>query len=171
VAFADSWHLLADGGGSSLTLVRPRPGLDLDNPANWRPSTSDDGSPGANDPGTAFSGDPFADEDGDGVTAFTEYALGSSDNDRDHTAGIRIEPQPDGSMLFSFLRAPAADDAIVVAEVSGDLATWHSDAAWLVPYSQERQPDGRLLTRYAPGPAIASLGTRVFFHLRASARQ
>jgi hypothetical protein len=164
--FADSWHLLADGGGASLTLVKPRPGLNLADPANWRPSTTTDGTPGADDPGVPFSGTPSADLDGDGLNAFAEYALGSSDTERDHTGGLRVEPQADGSMLFSFLRAPAADDAVVTAEVSGDLASWHSDEAWLVPHSQERQPDGRLLCRYTAGPSLLALNPRVFFHVR-----
>jgi hypothetical protein len=99
--FADSWHLLTDGGGASLTLVKPRPGLDLANPANWRPSTTTDGTPSADDPGVPFSGNPAADLDGDGLNAFAEYALGSSDTERDHTGGLQVESQPDGSIVFT----------------------------------------------------------------------
>ena len=84
--------------------------------------------------------------------------------------GTEIITQPDGTVLFSFVRAPAADDAIVTPEVSPDLKTWHSDESWLIPHSQERLPDGRLLTRYSSGPTLLASGPHVFFHLKITAR-
>ena len=168
--FSDAWHRLADGAGHSLTLIRPQVGQDLNDPTNWRPSLNPDGSPGQTDPGTPFSGNPSADTDGDGFNAFAEYALGTSDSLRDHTGGVNVDTLPDGTIVFSFLQAPNADDARLTPEVTPDLAEWHTDASWLVPHSQERQPDGRILSRYTPGPTLLAHGPRVFFHLRITPR-
>ena len=120
--------------------------------------------------GPTFAGNSNADIDNDGVTAFAEYALGSSDSIPDDSDGTEIITQPDGTVLFGFVRAPAADDAIVTPEVSPDLRAWHSDESWLIPHSQERLPDGRLLTRYTPGPTLLASGPHVFFHLKITAR-
>jgi len=170
VPFADTWQRLADGGGPSLTLITPRPGLDLADPNHWRPSSSPDGSPGTADAGVPFSGTASADADGDGFTAFAEYALGTSDASFDQTGGVRITTDPDGAVLFAVPRAAAADDAVVTAEASHDLTSWHPGSAWLVPRAQERLPDGRILTTYAAGPSLLALGPRVFFHVRITPR-
>jgi hypothetical protein len=168
--FEDNWQLSTNGGGASLTLIHPSPDLNLADPTNWRPSTTIDGTPGAADAGPAFSGNPNADTDNDGITTFAEYALGSSDSIPDDSGGTKIIAQPDGTVLFSFIRAPAADDAIVTPEVSINLSAWHSDESWLIPHSQERLPDGRLLTRYSAGSTLLASGPHVFFHLKITAR-
>lgn len=170
VPFADHWQPLADGGGPSLTLIKPRAGLDLADAVHWRASSVADGTPGAGDPGLPFSGNPSADADGDGLSAFAEYALGSSDTAFD-TAGDTAVSQPSlGSVLFAVHHAAAADDALVTAEVSADLLAWHSDRTWLAPHSQERLADGRILTWYSPGPAVSASGPQIYFRVRITPR-
>ena len=170
LSFGELGQSLADGDGHSLTLIRPRSGLDLRDPANWRPSAAPQGSPGESDIGSPFSGNPAADADGDGLIAFAEYALASSDHTFDAAAGEAIAAPAGGPVLFSFHRAATADDAVVTAEVSPDLATWHSGPAWLVPHSQEKLADGRILSRFTAGPSLTAAGTHAFLHLKITPR-
>ncbi len=47
-AYDDAWYPLADGGGSSLEVIDPTaPLADWSDPANWRESVEDGGTPGA----------------------------------------------------------------------------------------------------------------------------
>ena len=170
MTFADDWQLLADGGGSSLTLARTAAGLDPALAMNWRPSLGLDGSPGSGENGTTFSGSPTADTDGDGISAFGEYALGGSDTETDPSGGTSVTRQADGTILFTFIRAGAADDAIVTPEISPDLAAWHPDAGWLVPHSQSRLPDGRITTSFTAGPLLTAGNSRAFFRVRVMQR-
>lgn len=116
--------------------------------------------------GSTFSGNPDADEDGDGVSAQAEYALGGSDSVFDATAGLSIAANAGAAARFSYFRAAAADDMLVIPEVGTDLITWHSDAAWLSPDTQENLPDGRVLSHFIPGPSLAAAGGRAFFRVR-----
>lgn len=168
VPFLDTWQMLADGGGHSLTLANRAFGADLSSASNWRPSVAAGGTPGTAEPGSTFSGSPGADADSDGISAFAEYALGGSDNVFDPTAGITAERQPEGSVVFSYVRAAAADDAVVSPQISQDLNSWQGGSAWLVPHSQERLPDGRILTRFTAGPEIGS--GRAFFRVTVTPR-
>jgi hypothetical protein len=168
--FSTAWQPLADGGGPSLTLIRPRPGLNLTEPSNWRPSSAPEGSPAVADSGSSFSGTAGVDADGDGLTAFVEYALGSSDSAADSTAGVSVSVLPGGTLRFSYARAPAADDAIVIPEVSPDMVNWHPGPSWLVPSGQEKLPDGRLLSHFTAGPDLLAAASHAFFHLRIAQR-
>ena len=116
-----AWPDEADGGGRSLVLVNPRAGMDLNDPANWRASTGDHGNPNGSD-AVGFSGDPRVDRDGDGLTAWEEYAYGTSDN----RAGDRVELRAGEGWPFEWAvdHAAAADGAAVRVAGSGDLGTW-----------------------------------------------
>lgn len=73
------WPTYSDGPGFALTLTNPfLPVPDHSIATNWAASALVGGSPGE-EGGVGFDGNPDADEDGDGVNAFVEYALGSSD--------------------------------------------------------------------------------------------
>lgn len=168
--FNAAWQPLADGGGFSLTMVRPKAGLNLVDPANWRLSNAANGTPGIGDGGVAFTGVATADADGDGVSAFMEYALGESDSVADPTAGVAVSNVPGRPVRFSYHAAAAADDALVIPEVSPDLSGWHADASWLVPDGQDKALDGGTNFYFVPGPALTASGGRAFFHVRVVAR-
>ena len=170
-AFNSTWELLADGGGRSLTLIKPAQGKNLDAPENWRSSSITDGTPGAGDAGPAFTGVPASDTDGDGIPALMEYSLGTSDSLPNPDAGLAASPPPlpGGLPLFSYTRAAAADDTFLVPQIASDLSTWNSGATWLQPLSETVLADGRIRITLTPGPAFPA-GQRAFFRLQATPR-
>ena len=131
------WPPAADGSGRSLTLIRPVSGVAYSS-GNWRTSVALGGTPGTGD-AQNFVGNPNADADADGLHAFAEHALGTSD-----TNGTKspISANLTG-LIFSatFHRRIANDDAIVTAEFSTDLVTWQSGTAFPI-VSITPQPDG-----------------------------
>ena len=56
----------------------------------------------------------------------------------------------------------------MTAQISRDLSSWQSGTAWLVPHSQERLPDGRILTRYTAGPEVGT--DRAYFRVTVAPR-
>ena len=116
------WPESADGQGSSMVLIAPQSAPDHGVALNWRSSALPGGAPGESD-ALAFDGEAGADNDGDGMSDFLEYALGSSDLIAGGSQVAVINEQP-GQLLIRFPRRLAADDAIVSVEVSSDLVTW-----------------------------------------------
>ena len=168
LTWSDAWSPLADGGGRSLVLVRPRMGVDLSDPANWRPSTGEAGNPGTSDDGPAFTGTADADTDGDGLSALIEYALGRSDLAREPEPALSLEP---GAVVqVRCVKAAAADDAILTPEVSGDGLTWASGPAVLRPVAEEVQPGGRIRATWEVLPGASGSGNRLFVRMRARLR-
>jgi len=121
---AAPWPEEADGDGRSLVLVDE---ATPNNPASWSPSFSVGGSPGSTE-GRVFTGDANADADGDGLSAFAEFASGTSE-------GLPNPPEdlpffkPDGAGGWEFQFAVALDVQGVTAtlEFSEDLSTWFND--------------------------------------------
>ncbi|MFT4550549.1 MAG: hypothetical protein ACI9MB_004526 [Verrucomicrobiales bacterium] len=111
------WPAAADGDGYSLVLIAPDSSPDHNLSSSWRLSTALNGNPAISD-ATTFSGDPFADDDNDGVAALLEYALGTSDSISD--SGISLS----GGFRFSYSRNLASDDVTLELEVSTDLNMW-----------------------------------------------
>lgn len=101
-----SWPEETDGGGFSLTLIRPRAGVDLSNPENWRASVTEGGSPGGTDALAA-----------DGFSSLTEYALAAPPEVFADGGGFRVV----------WRERAGADEARVVPEVSADLTNWLPD--------------------------------------------
>ncbi|CAN5134833.1 hypothetical protein BH23VER1_BH23VER1_32050 [soil metagenome] len=122
--YSDSlpWPTAPDGDGYSLVLIAPESNPDHAIPANWRSSAYPGGSPATSD-STTFSGDPDADDDGDGITNFLAYALGHG------APPIALTPDPanPGAYHFSYQRNLAADDVTTVVDSSDDLSTWSPD--------------------------------------------
>jgi hypothetical protein len=154
------WPTGADGSGPSLVLIRPTPGIDLNLASNWRLSTQPDGNPNTTD-APAFTGDPNADADHDGLTAYMEYALGSSDT--------IPEPQPltissdlsSGFATATVTHAVSGESANLRVEASNDLVTWN------VPVTLNARQflaNGRLLSTWR---ATATEGLPLFLRLRA----
>jgi len=163
------WPESSDGAGPSLVLVAPGSDPDEGLAGNWRPSVSASGSAGAGD-AIAFVGDPNADLDGDGVTAFAEYALGTSDSDAGEGKDVlRASVGNDGRFKLTFPRNLAADDAIIAIEVSSNLDDWAA-AGEMLDLDEETHDGNGIVTYIYETPDQAALSDRLFTRLRVLAR-
>jgi hypothetical protein len=163
------WPESSDGAGPSLVLVAPESDPDEGLAGNWRPSVSASGSAGAGD-AIAFVGDPNADLDGDGVTAFAEYALGTSDSDAGEGKDVlRASVGNDGRFKLTFPRNLAADDAIITIEVSSNLDDWAA-AGEMLDLDEEAHDSNGIVTYIYETPDQAALSDRLFTRLRVLAR-
>jgi CotH kinase protein/Chitobiase/beta-hexosaminidase C-terminal domain len=165
--FDGAWSPLADSGGYSLTLIRPAAGQNLSDAANWRASATADGTPGTGDSGPAFTGAAGSDADHDGSTALLEYVFATSDTDASQRPAITWDAASPES--FSFEHAAAADDAVLIPEISNDLSTWLSGPANLKIVSQTTLPSDRIRTLLQPQPGAVN-GTRYYIRARAAVR-
>ncbi len=157
------WPANADGAGYSLISIAPQLALNGSLASSWRASVAVGGNPGASDAAT-FVGNPNADADFDGLTAFLEYALGTSDT-QPNTNMLLLLPEAGGTLAVTFTQRLAADDITLTLETSPNLAAFAPASATLLASSQ----GGALLTqtwRLTP-PA----GSSTFFvRLKASSR-
>ncbi|MBX3731158.1 MAG: lamin tail domain-containing protein [Verrucomicrobiae bacterium] len=116
------WPAGTGGGGYSLVLARPE--LGPANPSAWRASVHAGGTPGASD-ATLLEGDPDADADGDGLSALTEHALGTSDRTPgDAAAALQPRVLPDGGFQLAISRRLSADDVALTVTDSTNLVVW-----------------------------------------------
>lgn len=115
------WPAEADGDGFSLELEDedgvPEYGL----ASSWRRSLTVHGTPGSRG---GFFGDPDADDDGDGQSAFGEYAFGTSDANAGENGTLRILSGADGRAEVGFMSNIDAVGVRFVIEWSQDLASW-----------------------------------------------
>ena len=169
------WPESPAGGGTSLVLVDPSGNPDHSLASNWRPSTTVDGNPGSSDATAPFSGDPDLDGDRDGLSAFMEHALGTSDS----------SPNPDGKPSFgvgmfddgtgtdreyitiTYQRNLAAADVIFEAQVATDLVTWSILGTTYV--SAAHNGDGTETITYRSTTPVAFI-PREFIRLRVGSR-
>lgn len=127
------WPESPDGDGTSLVLVAPGNRPDHADPLSWRPSVAVGGSPAGSD-ATSFVGDPNADGDGDGLGAFLEYFLGSSDAIA-YSSVLPFLAEGTGASAgyptFIFQINLAADDLVYEVQHSTDLTpvNWASAPA------------------------------------------
>ena len=112
------WPESPDGGGPSLVLIAPETNPNHAIPANWRPSASSGGAAGTSD-AVAFTGDPDADPDGNGLGAYLEHAVGGS-----LPPLVMSIDAAAGTANFTFTRNLAADDVLFDFEVSTNLFLW-----------------------------------------------
>ena len=117
------WPETPDGDGPSLVLIAPVGNPNHDDGTNWRASVDAAGSAGGSDAVAFGAGDKTADNDGDGLNAFAEHAFGTSDLVFGGTI-VTSNVDSNGRFTVSFPKNLAADDALVVVEVSTDMVTW-----------------------------------------------
>ncbi len=117
------WPESPDGRGPSLVLIAPETNPDHAVASNWRPSASGGGAAGRSD-ATVFTGDPGADPDRNGLSAFLEYAIGTS-----RPPVARSIDVAGGTATFTVTRNLAADDVLYDFEVSTDLFLWNPGGA------------------------------------------
>lgn len=151
------WPAAADNGGASLVLIAPQTNPDHNNPLNWRASISP--NPGSADSSsyadwkTANSQpDDNADTDGDGLSAFAEYALGGDPASPSLTPLPSIVRQPDGSAVLTLSRPLTADDAAWEIQSGSDIAGWVPATASLL--SRSMVPGGEQFTFAIPASAF-----------------
>lgn len=177
------WPEAADGEGFSLVLVNPTSNPDHSRPENWRSSAARHGQPGqpksesyaAWKTAHGITSDD-ADTDGDGLTAFAEYALGSSPttpNSFGHPADgdepLLVGQAGSQYLTIRFRRRLAADDVAYDVQSSPGLITgeWTGGAGVLV--SETNHGDGTATMVYrATQPVVP--GEQLFLRLHLSTR-
>jgi len=155
------WPSSTDGDGYSLVLAHPgdHNGNVLDplghgTATNWRASFAPGGSPGASEATDTFTGLASADLDSDGLNAFLEHALGTSDT--------IVTPLPFGVSVsggqahFTFPMNRLADDVRYLVETSSNLNTW-------IPLHKTTQ---RTATSMTFSTELEDPASRFFFRLR-----
>lgn len=167
-----AWPDGADREGNSLVLMRPNSSPDGSQPEAWRESTVVGGSPGFDDV-ISFVGDPAVDADGDKLTAFTEFAFGTSDDHPDSGASLihaTIDLFTDDMtgdrrprLELSFPWRVGVDSATYAIETSTDLITWTDATATMNLDSNDSNGDGttRLTFRQSTETAAAVIYARV----------
>lgn len=162
------WPESPDGMGPSLVLIAPESNPDHSQGANWRASTAALGEPGTSG-ASPYVGDPAADGDSDGLTAFAEHAFGTSDSDASDKSVLQPTVAPDGSLSVTYSVNLAAEDAVVAMEQSTDLLTWIPAAPAFQLENEVHNGDGTAtLTFYSIAPA--ETGSRLFVRLRVTVR-
>jgi hypothetical protein len=147
---ASPWPAAADGTGPSLVLLEPDTNPDHGQGAQWAASAAAGGTPGANEWGTGgFTGpDPAADGDGDGLSAFLEHALGTSDSSSASGAGnlsAQIQSFSPGGATAEYLTlvitVPADSPVAHTVETSASLDAWQSGPSHVVLASETPGPN------------------------------
>lgn len=163
------WPTSPDGLGYALVLNVPTTAPDHSLPQSWRASAVLGGTPGGSDQ-VPFIGDPNADGDNDGRTAFFEYALARSDADPTDgniiNLGFTSVDDGMGTQNFldlSFTRNLAADGALFELELSTDLLTW--DTLEVEVISIQNHGDGTATYTYRSTVPLGSR-PREFLRLR-----
>ena len=115
------WPESADGNGKALGLIDPRSFPDPDDPNNW---TAIEPSPNSID--DEFTGNPNADKDADGMTAFLEYAVGTSENKFNTQNSVFSVSLDSENMIFSYKKNTSDENLEFTIETSTDLKEWKS---------------------------------------------
>jgi hypothetical protein len=143
---------------------------------NWRPSGMAGGNPGESD-ALVFTGDPEEDADGDGVPAYLEHGVGTSD--RDPADGdllsfgreaIAVAGVTDDYFTVSFPRDRQAEDVVLIPEASLDLVDWVGGPITLVFVSEVPTGGTRTLVTYRVSTPLGDHG-ELFVRLRGQARE
>lgn len=155
-----SWATFPDGDGPSLTLINPISLPNLSDPLNWRSSSLPGGTPGTTD-ATTFSGDPYADDNGNGIANMVEYAASSN------LIPGTLASGPDTFFTLSFTRNLSADDVMIIVEGSDDLLNWSSSP---LPVSETYHGNGTSSVTWRSSSPIGNLAPIPFLRLRVTER-
>jgi hypothetical protein len=152
------WPEVADGSGPGLVLNSPDTDPDPGEPGNWRASALDGGRPGRSD-SVAFSGDPNADLDGNGVPDLVDHALADGG-----TPLIGISGE---NATFEYIREIAADDVVASLQISTDLSTWTDGSDAFTLRSSQHLGTGGLRLRFeAPMATLPARHSFVRMHFQ-----
>jgi hypothetical protein len=163
------WPTAPDGNGRSMVLRGPT--LDPKIASNWRSSASAGGNPGGQD-AVAFTGNPTADDDQDGLSALFEYSVGGSDSVPGDvprpvlgTTSVDSASGTEWYLTIESRQNLAADGATLVAEFSSDLITWSSEPAKVVYMGETSDGNGVTTRRWRAADPISS-ASRQFLRVR-----
>jgi hypothetical protein len=142
VSYNDSgspqWPASPDGNGPSLVLMAPRTAPDSRNPLHWRASSTNHGNPGSGD-ASPLPNAPLADDNGNGVNNFVEYALGGTvlpKAGREVVLGL-------SRMTFTIERNPFADAKWDVESATLPGGPWSLASAAFEISARANLPGGR----------------------------
>ena len=113
------WPETADGGGKALGIIGPGSLPDPNDPNNW---VAIEPSPNSADNG--FTGDPNADKDSDGMSAFLEHAVGTSENEFTEQGSIFSVSLNSENIIFSYKKNTSDKNLEFTIETSTDLKEW-----------------------------------------------
>ena len=113
------WPETADGGGKALAIIGPGSLPDPDDPNNW---IAIEPSPNSADNG--FTGDPNADKDSDGMSAFLEHAVGTSENEFTDQGSIFSVSLNSENIVFNYKKNTSDENLKFTVETSTDLKEW-----------------------------------------------
>ncbi|HAA86803.1 MAG TPA: hypothetical protein DCE22_01010, partial [Verrucomicrobiales bacterium] len=113
------WPEAADGEGHSLNLLNAENGPDHSLSENWTISSQISGTPGQEDNGLSQE---IIDQDKDGLSAFVENALGTSDNAPN--APFMISFDSEGKTTISHTQNRNAEGISFSIQLSSDLKEW-----------------------------------------------
>ncbi len=169
------WPVIADGDGPSLVLINPaQPAPDHGVASNWAASGDAQGSPGTAG-SVGFTGDPSENLDDDDLSAFIEFALGTSDTDgTDTTSAITasVAPHTVGMNTDDYLTLIVQKNLLAhnivdfQAEVSTELVIWSGPPS-VVFVSETENGDGTATLVWRSAIPM-SAGIREFIRLRAT---
>ncbi|MDG1854047.1 MAG: lamin tail domain-containing protein [Verrucomicrobiales bacterium] len=117
------WPEGADGSGHSLNLINAQNSPDHSLSENWTMSSELGGTPGQGDDGLSQEN---LDQDNDGLSAFAENALGTSDDSPN--APFMISFDGEGKTIITHTRNRNAEGILFSIQLSNDLNSWQ-DAA------------------------------------------
>lgn len=155
------WPESADGGGSSLVLLAPGSNPDHADPLCWVAGLN--GSPGR-DGGLEFEGEVGVDDDGDGLDALVEFALGTSDQDSNSGPDRLTSGMTNGYFSFSYTLNQQASSVKATPEFSADLINWSSEQSQLVLV--QRVENGDRTETYEWRPSVPD--SKFFIRLKVS---
>ncbi len=180
---AAPWPDLAALDGHSIQIIDPAG--DHGDGTNWRASASVGGSPGgaqrfaswraatfdAAQLADQLVSGPDADPDGDGLSNFLEFALGTPPLDPANglpAPEVSVEPfGPNQHLVLRFTTMPGERAVIWAGELSGDLAHWSPDAVHIPP--DTTHPDGTVTITFGdPNPIDPDSPTARAIRIRAS---
>ena len=164
VTYGDSapWTPFADGDGASLVLMRPETVVNVNDPANWRASTTPGGNPAGTDTITfTLAGNINADTDLDGWPALIEHALATTDTSASSFPALTATADANGIITISVSRHLGAEDVALAAVTSPDMTTW-TPATFI---SDVPALNGKSTVTWQAGSAATR---RVFVKVRAS---
>ncbi|MGC3956975.1 MAG: lamin tail domain-containing protein [Verrucomicrobiota bacterium] len=176
---SDPWPVASDGNGPSLVLMNPELAPNHNLAANWRASTSTNGSPGHADRITYVEwsrrypglGSATNDADGDGWANEAEYIFGSSPvsaNSRPTPVvgkleWLQVNAQTNAYFVFTATHSAECGDVNFLAEFSSDLVSWSASG---VLRSSTTNGNGTM-TQYWRSAQPVDNSSKLFCRLRA----